>query len=98
MTYFDEAREVTFRLKFEIEKLNLEDRTFKRTVELLSPLVELVLHGRFDELPGTLPEHRFFWGLQDDCLAAWHLNEGQLLAAIYEFDKILRKLKGVPPL
>lgn len=77
----------------ELKKLNAKDPMLEKAVKLLAPLIDLVESGQLDGLPADLPDRRFFYGMQDDCLAAWHLDKGSLLGAIGEFGEAIRAFK-----
>jgi hypothetical protein len=96
MTISEEKLRLTaFQLRSEISKLDVTDPMLKKAVDLLAPLIDFVEAGRFDRLPIDLPERRFFYGMQDDCLAAWHLDKGVLLGAIGDFGEAIRSFKHI---
>lgn len=81
------------KVRYELSIIKDQDKILKEAARILEPLISLALGGRVDELPNDLPNRRFFTGMQEDCLPAWHLDKTGLLNAIGEFGVALREIK-----
>jgi hypothetical protein len=72
------------KIKMELSLIKNKDAILVEATQILEPLISLAIEGRVSELPDSLPRPQFFYGMQEDTLAAWHLDKTELLNAITE--------------
>jgi hypothetical protein len=93
MSETDESnlRHAALNLQRELDTLEVTDNLLKEAVEILQPILKIYFSGQLEKLPLALPHHNFFFGMHEDCLPAWHLNDATgFLNAIGEFDGALK--------
>jgi hypothetical protein len=84
-------RRAALNLRRELDTLEVTDKLLAEAVEILQPILEIYFSGQLERLPLALPHHHFFFGMYEDCLPAWHLNDATgFLNAIGEFDGALK--------
>ncbi|MBT2323171.1 hypothetical protein J7E62_12535 [Variovorax paradoxus] len=78
-------------LQRELDTLEVTNNLLREAVEILQPILKVYFSGQVEKLPTALPHHNFFFGMYEDCLPAWHLNDATgFFNAIGEFDDALK--------
>jgi hypothetical protein len=94
MSQYDELMESAKSLLNILNNMKLSDPLMDEAYHILHPIIEQVILKK-GSLPARLPNRDFFFGMHEDSLPAHYLDHVTLMNAIGEFDKALKKARGL---